>query len=559
MLQEHPTQIQPRSSSTRGETQDDLQQDLNSNTNNHREVDADVSRILIDLANQVTSPKVANEASVLKRRVSSKGDVKASLPIKTDTNLHLHQERSQPDPIMLLAAAAAVIDDEGKYKGRSYERREIRLYGRHGTTKRKSFTYGSNDDSDGRSSSSMLHRRYSERRHRYSRPSVSGHGGVFSSDTWNTPSSNHHIKEDEEMRETKQNPRIKRNAMHAYITYMIYTDMAHEQQRVRPDSNHTPTKHVYNTQQQQQQQTPSRYHHTEDTATTDYGGLAMHHHQQQQQQHDWYQQQSYRLPPSPRQQPSQQQQQQQSQTQPSMRPTSSPPMTAMSNESIIIRPLTDFLFKKDNNTNRSPSNITTAASASTASTIVPPLSQPSSSLQQLPSLVGMAYSTMSTSPTLFDTSSSSAATRLASPQQKIMDTKPRELRSHGNQPQQQQKPSNANNNMNNKKAPWRVPGNFEIPDIIKEAWEKNKNKIHHNMIQQPKKKPAENKPNVQTKRWIPVGKSPSIIPLPPPIVKVKHKLHAEFDAKLRKVLPGSKIMELNPKEQFEGLRQVGSG
>ncbi|KAL9547521.1 hypothetical protein MBANPS3_006131 [Mucor bainieri] len=166
---------------------------------------------------------------------------------------------------------------------------------------------------------------------------------------------------------------------------------------------------------------------------------------------------------------------------------------------------------------------------------------------------------MSTSPTLFDTSSSSAATRLASPQQKIMDTKPRKLRSHGNQPQQQQKPNNANNNTNNKKAPWRVPGNFEIPDIIKEAWEKNKDKIHHSMIQQPKKKPTENKPNVQTKRWIPVGKSPSIIPLPPPIVKVKHKLHAEFDAKLRKVLPGSKIMELNPKEQFEGLRQVGSG
>lgn len=63
----------------------------------------------------------------------------------------------------------------------------------------------------------------------------------------------------------------------------------------------------------------------------------------------------------------------------------------------------------------------------------------------------VAYSTMSTSPTLFDTSSSSAATRLASPQQKIMDTKPRKLRSHGNQPQQQQKPSNANNNTNNKK------------------------------------------------------------------------------------------------------------
>ncbi|KAI8081188.1 kinase-like domain-containing protein [Thamnidium elegans] len=63
----------------------------------------------------------------------------------------------------------------------------------------------------------------------------------------------------------------------------------------------------------------------------------------------------------------------------------------------------------------------------------------------------------------------------------------------------------------------------------------------------------------ETQRWIPVGKSPDIIPLPPLTIKVKRKLHAEFDAKLRKVLPGSKIMELNPKEQFEGLRQVGSG
>lgn len=55
-----------------------------------------------------------------------------SLPIKTDMNIHLQSSR-RPDPIMLLAAAAAVIDDEGKYKGRSYERREIRLHGRHST------------------------------------------------------------------------------------------------------------------------------------------------------------------------------------------------------------------------------------------------------------------------------------------------------------------------------------------------------------------------------------------------------------------------------------------
>lgn len=64
---------------------------------------------------------------------------------------------------------------------------------------------------------------------------------------------------------------------------------------------------------------------------------------------------------------------------------------------------------------------------------------------------------------------------------------------------------------------------------------------------------------ILTQRWMPVGKSPDIIPLPPPIIKTKRKAHAEFDAKLRKVLPLTKIMESNPKEQFEGLHQVGSG
>ena len=37
----------------------------------------------------------------------------------------------------------------------------------------------------------------------------------------------------------KQNPHIKRNAMHAYITYMIYTDMAHEQQQVETEPKKT--------------------------------------------------------------------------------------------------------------------------------------------------------------------------------------------------------------------------------------------------------------------------------------------------------------------------------
>lgn len=42
-----------------------------------------------------------------------------------------------------------------------------------------------------------------------------------------------------------------------------------------------------------------------------------------------------------------------------------------------------------------------------------------------------------------------------------------------------------------------MPGNFEIPDIIKEAWEKNKNKILQQ--QQPKKKPTVETQPVQTK------------------------------------------------------------
>jgi hypothetical protein len=67
---------------------------------------------------------------MIKRKKKLTYTRKVSLPIKTDANLHLQQERSQPDPIMLLAAAAAVIDNNS-YKGRLYERREIRLSSRH--------------------------------------------------------------------------------------------------------------------------------------------------------------------------------------------------------------------------------------------------------------------------------------------------------------------------------------------------------------------------------------------------------------------------------------------
>lgn len=47
-------------------------------------------------------------------------------------------------------------------------------------------------------------------------------------------------------------------------------------------------------------------------------------------------------------------------------------------------------------------------------------------------------------------------------------------------------------------APWRIPGNYEIPDIIKEAWEKNKDKImnSNNNIPQQKKQQLDNKSKI---------------------------------------------------------------
>ncbi|KAI8877139.1 kinase-like protein [Backusella circina FSU 941] len=106
-----------------------------------------------------------------------------------------------------------------------------------------------------------------------------------------------------------------------------------------------------------------------------------------------------------------------------------------------------------------------------------------------------------------------------------------------------------------KKAPWRVPGYFEIPDIIKETWERNKHKYK---VPDEKKK-QEEIPSLHTQRFITVVRAVDILPLPPPIIKAQRRLHIEFYEKMRKVLPRSKIIETNPKEQFIGLTQVGSG
>ncbi|KAI8977211.1 kinase-like domain-containing protein [Mycotypha africana] len=208
-----------------------------------------------------------------------------------------------------------------------------------------------------------------------------------------------------------------------------------------------------------------------------------------------------------------------------------------------------------------------------------------------------------------------------------------------------------------KKAPWRVPGShFEIPDIIKEAWDRNKHKItqklqpkknndnpihtdtkkqntHYKTQQQTsvspsfmatqarksnkksttttataKKAKPSSSPSTNTRRplqpcqkakgnnhrptWIPVGKTPSIFPMPPPLLKpctqtpfsstsksrhpttttTKYKQpsddddivsddtdHAVFLRKLYKVLPKSKRMLMHPVCRYEGHGTVGSG
>ncbi|CAO3643321.1 unnamed protein product [Cunninghamella blakesleeana] len=58
--------------------------------------------------------------------------------------------------------------------------------------------------------------------------------------------------------------------------------------------------------------------------------------------------------------------------------------------------------------------------------------------------------------------------------------------------------------------------------------------------------------------WVNIRKTPDFFPLPPPIRKPP-KRHAEFDAKLRKVLPKLKILDINPRDYYTGTEQVGSG
>ncbi|KAI9300030.1 kinase-like domain-containing protein [Cunninghamella echinulata] len=113
-----------------------------------------------------------------------------------------------------------------------------------------------------------------------------------------------------------------------------------------------------------------------------------------------------------------------------------------------------------------------------------------------------------------------------------------------------------------KKVPWRPPGSWEMPDIIQECW-KQKQQLQPKQPTPPpddknnKKLDLSNNNNIKVP-WVYVGKAPDFFPLPPPIRKPP-KRHAEFDAKLRKVLPRMKILDINPREYYTGTEQVGSG
>ncbi|CAM0139423.1 hypothetical protein VKS41_004770 [Umbelopsis sp. WA50703] len=139
------------------------------------------------------------------------------------------------------------------------------------------------------------------------------------------------------------------------------------------------------------------------------------------------------------------------------------------------------------------------------------------------------------------------------------------------------------------KAPWRPPGRYQIPDILKSsentlrpvnasiktaarskkshlaATLSSTNKIKHSPAPDSAKKPTQPQAPIaatntpQRRPWIPVGRSPQVLPLPALPTAKSNRPHALFDIKMRKILPKLKIMDLNPREQYVGLTKIGSG
>ncbi|KAI9026648.1 hypothetical protein CLU79DRAFT_742751 [Phycomyces nitens] len=175
-------------------------------------------------------------------------DQKPIEPLSTDkiprSLFHNAQSGDEPwnshipsDPIMLLVAAAEAVTSNDKAMAEKDRRRSGgKLYGdffnlsrerdedvdRHvGQPKRK---WHDRSMSDAQDSNDSRQRLSPEKRPRQSH------------DTWQediyeerNPRSSDNNSFSWQYQSMKQNPKIKRNAMHAYITYMIYTDMVDEQ------------------------------------------------------------------------------------------------------------------------------------------------------------------------------------------------------------------------------------------------------------------------------------------------------------------------------------------
>ncbi|CAO3637094.1 unnamed protein product [Cunninghamella blakesleeana] len=190
MLQEYPFQVQPKSSSTR---------------HHNNIVDAEeAGNILITLSNQTSF------------HLKPMDSFKKSDNLNHSSKRIPYRERARSDPIMLLAAAAAAIDnsnvDDFSKGRRHYERREIIIQ------KRPPPPSSSNSMSYHRNSISSFDS-YDSPQHYYSRNHQQQHQP---SPSTKTSDQNYALQ----YFSMKHNPKIKRNAMHAYITYMIYTDLA---------------------------------------------------------------------------------------------------------------------------------------------------------------------------------------------------------------------------------------------------------------------------------------------------------------------------------------------
>ncbi|KAL7315092.1 hypothetical protein PS15m_006587 [Mucor circinelloides] len=190
--------------------------------------DCEASCILIALANhepfvsrsnktnepngETSEPKQSEQDKMNQKDSSSK---EASQGV-TQTNDKKSQQKN--DPIMLLMAAAEVVNRQS-----------------HSDEKRKRYSYPSR----------YYHRKSDEsipqqKRMRTSPPTSPA--PTYKPDTWRKNSSRSHSKSDHksstkvaqpnnsfsrQYHSMKQNPKIKQNALHTYITYMIYNDLAY--------------------------------------------------------------------------------------------------------------------------------------------------------------------------------------------------------------------------------------------------------------------------------------------------------------------------------------------